>query len=141
MNRLLDCACRLRRLFDEDSRYDEAIAEASRARDLHPISASSFTSLGRVLYRARRYDKAIAACRKARELDPNYANALWWMALSHEKNHNFSEAVATARTAVSLSSSPIYEAVLAHASVLAGDRRSAIETLNELKAVTKQRYV
>ena len=122
-------------------RYDEAIAEASRARDLDPISASSFTSLGRVFYRARRYDKAIAACRKARELDPNYANALWWMTLSYEKNHNFSEAVATARTAVSLSDSPIYKAVLAHASVLAGDRTSAIKTLDELKSVSKQRYV
>ncbi len=122
-------------------RYDEGIAEANRARDLDPISASSLTSLGRILYRARRYDKAIAACKKARELDPNYANSLWWMALSYEQNHDFIEAVATARTAVNLSDSPTYKAVLAHACARAGDRTSATRTLDELKTLSKQRYV
>jgi Flp pilus assembly protein TadD len=44
------------RICPREGRCEEAVAEATRAHRLDPVSASSNTLLGMVLYRARRYD-------------------------------------------------------------------------------------
>jgi tetratricopeptide (TPR) repeat protein len=122
-------------------RQDEAVAEAKRARELDPISVSSNTLLGMILYRARRYDESIEACQKALELDPTHPNALWFQALAHEQKHEIPEAIAELKEAVSISDTPLYRALLANAYALAGERAKALSALDELKALSQQRYV
>ncbi len=122
-------------------RLGEAIAEAGRARELDPISVNSNTLLGIILYRARRYDEAIRACQKALELDPSHPNALWFQALAHEQKGELPEAIAKLKKAVSLSDAPLYRALLANAYALAGERAKALSALDELKALSQQRYV
>ncbi|HEV2903609.1 MAG TPA: tetratricopeptide repeat protein, partial [Pyrinomonadaceae bacterium] len=56
-------------------RFDEAIAEARKARDVDPLALPVNENLGDVLYLARRYDEAIEQLRKTLELDPNYGVA------------------------------------------------------------------
>jgi tetratricopeptide (TPR) repeat protein len=122
-------------------RPGEAIAEAERARELDPISVTSNTLLGIILYRARRYDEAIRACQKALELDPSHPNALWFQALAHEQKGELPEAIAKLKKTVSLSDAPLYRALLANAYARAGERAKALSVLDELKALSQQRYV
>jgi len=122
-------------------RHDEAIAEAKRARELDPISVNSNTLLGMILYRARRYDESREACQKALELDPTHPNALWFQALAHEQKHELPEAIAELKEAVSISDTPLYRGLLANAYALAGERAKALSALDELKALSLQRYV
>ena len=75
-------------------RHEEAIAEASQARKVDPISLHTNVVLGMTYYRARRYDEAMGACQKALELDPNHPYALWFQALAHEQKRQLPEAIA-----------------------------------------------
>lgn len=65
-------------------RFDEAIAEARKARDVDPLALPVNENLGDVLYLARRYDEAIEQLRKTLELDPNYGVAHGTLAKVYE---------------------------------------------------------
>jgi eukaryotic-like serine/threonine-protein kinase len=56
-------------------RFQEAIAEAQKARDLDPLSLPANENLGDILYLARRYEEAEQQLKKTIELDPNYGVA------------------------------------------------------------------
>jgi TolB-like protein/DNA-binding winged helix-turn-helix (wHTH) protein/tetratricopeptide (TPR) repeat protein len=122
-------------------RFEQSIKLDMEARDLDPISANSGTFLGRDLYRARRYDEAIRACQEALELEPDHLFALRFQAQSLEQKHQFPEAIAKLKRAVSLSDGPIYRGQLAHAYALAGNRAKALEILEQLKTLSKEKYV
>ncbi len=125
-----------------EGRHEEAIAEATRARELDPISVGRTAFLAAILYRARKYDEAIGACQKALELDSNHPNTFWFLALSYEQKREFPEAIAQLEKAVRLTrGSPMYRGLLANAYALAGERAKALSTLGELKALSQQRYV
>lgn len=65
-------------------RFDEAIAEARKARDIDPLALPVNENLGDILYLARRYDEAIEQLRKTLELDPNYGVAHGTLAKVYE---------------------------------------------------------
>jgi tetratricopeptide (TPR) repeat protein len=67
-------------------RFDEALAEIKRARELDPFSLLINWNVGRILYYARRYDEAIAEFNKTLELDQNSA-----------RTHSFLERVYAAK--------------------------------------------
>jgi TolB-like protein/Tfp pilus assembly protein PilF/predicted Ser/Thr protein kinase len=122
-------------------RFDEAIKLDMRARELDPISVNSSTFLGRDLYRARRYDDAIRACQEGLELDPDDVLALWFQARAEVANHQFPDAIMKLEKAVRLSDGSIYRALLANAYASAGQRGKALDILEQIKALSKQRYV
>jgi tetratricopeptide (TPR) repeat protein len=128
-------------LLSQIGRFDEAINLDMRARELDPVSVNSSTFLGRDLYRARRYDQAIRACQEGLELDPDDVLALWFQARAEVANHQFPDAIMKLEKAVSLSDGPIYRALLANAYASAGQRGKALDILEQLKALSKQRYV
>src|SRR5215471_18634724 len=53
-------------------RFDEALSESERARQLDPLSLIIAADNGATLYYARQYDQAIAKFRAVREMDPNF---------------------------------------------------------------------
>jgi TolB-like protein/DNA-binding winged helix-turn-helix (wHTH) protein/Tfp pilus assembly protein PilF len=123
-------------------RYDEAIAEATRARHLDPVSASSNTLLGMVLYRARRYDEAIVACERALEFAPNHPTALWFLALAHQQQHQLSRAITEFNQALTASGgAAIYMGLLGQAYAVAGDRQKALRILEDLEVLARTKYV
>jgi TolB-like protein len=122
-------------------RHSEAITAYSRVLDLDPISRVYIGHFGLILYRARRYDESIAQCQKALEIDPNYANGLWFLALSLEQKGDLPGAIARLEAAVGLSQGPHYRALLGRAYALAGEKRKALEILEELKGLSQRRYV
>ncbi|MGI8771212.1 MAG: winged helix-turn-helix domain-containing tetratricopeptide repeat protein [Acidobacteriaceae bacterium] len=122
-------------------RHSEAIAAFSRVLELDPISRVYIGHFGLILYRARRYDESIAQCQRALEIDPQYTNALWFLALSLEQKGELPASIAKLEKAVSLSHGPHYRALLGRAYALAGERTKAINILDELQALFRQRYV
>jgi tetratricopeptide (TPR) repeat protein len=53
-------------------RYDEALADYTRAIELDPSDAEFFGSRGQAYQAIGRYDEALADFNRAIELDPNY---------------------------------------------------------------------
>ncbi|HZE71511.1 MAG TPA: winged helix-turn-helix domain-containing protein [Pyrinomonadaceae bacterium] len=53
-------------------RFDEALSESERARQLDPLSLIIAADNGATLYYSRQYDQAIAKFRVVREMDPNF---------------------------------------------------------------------
>lgn len=56
-------------------RFEEAVAEAQKARDLDPLSLPANENLGDILYLARRYEEAEQQLSKTIDLDRNYGVA------------------------------------------------------------------
>jgi len=123
------------------NRHDEAIAESRRALELDPISPVYIAFFGMILYRARRYEESIEQCQKALEIAPHYPNALWFMSLAQEQLGRLAEAIASLEKAVSLSQGSYFQALLGRAYGLAGDKTKAKVILDNLRALSLQRYV
>jgi tetratricopeptide (TPR) repeat protein len=122
-------------------KHTEAITEFRRALELDPISPEYNNWLALMLYRARRYDESIAHCQKVLEIDPHHVNVLWFLALSLEQKGELGDATASLEKAVRLSGGPHYRALLGRAYALAGQKTRALAILDELKALSQQRYV
>ena len=122
-------------------RYSEAIEESGRALALDPISPIAHCNRAMLFFRARRYDEAIGAAREALELDPSFVNAIWWQSVAYAGNHDYSTSIMSLERALSMSHGPVFRALLGHVYALAGERRKALGTLEELKALSKEGYV
>ncbi len=123
-------------------RHEEAIAESERARELDPLSDIINTWVGSRYFFARRYDKAIEQYRNALEMDPGFVPVHLVLGQALEQKHMYQEAIAELERAVTLSGgSPVYLASLAHAYGVAGRRSQAQKLFDELKKLSKLRYV
>lgn len=123
-------------------RHEEAIAESERARELDPLSTIINTWVGSRYFFARQYDRAIEQYRNALEMDPGFVPVHLVLGHALEEKHMYREAILELEKAVSLSGgSPVYIASLAHAYGLAGRRSEARKMLDDLRNLSKQRYV
>jgi len=75
-------------------RFDEALAESERARQLDPLSLITETDHGAILYYARQYDGAITQFRAVIEMDPNFPRAPGLMGSAYVQEGRFAEAEA-----------------------------------------------
>jgi TolB-like protein/Flp pilus assembly protein TadD len=123
-------------------RFDEAIAEAKRAQEVDPVSLVTNYHVGAILYYARQYDKAIEQLRMTLELDPNFAVAHTFLGRAYRQKGMYEEAIAEFQKAITLagvSSNRLGE--LGHAYAVSGNRGEARKALDELKELSKRRYV
>ncbi|HEY1525554.1 MAG TPA: tetratricopeptide repeat protein [Candidatus Angelobacter sp.] len=74
-------------------RFDEALAESERARQLDPMSLIIATDRGAILFYARKYDRAIDQFRAVLDMDPGFANARSFLAASYVQQGKFAEAL------------------------------------------------
>ena len=74
-------------------RFDEALAESERARQLDPASLIIATDHGAILYLARQYDRAVAQFRAVLDMDPSFARAQGLIAFSYVEQGKFAEAI------------------------------------------------
>jgi TolB-like protein/DNA-binding winged helix-turn-helix (wHTH) protein/Flp pilus assembly protein TadD len=56
-------------------RFDEALSESERARQLDPLSLIIAADYGAILYYSRHYDRAIEQFLRVRDMDPNFSRA------------------------------------------------------------------
>lgn len=74
-------------------RFQTAIWEQERARDLDPLSLIINTNLSRTLYYARQYDRAIEEGLKTVELDANFPLVHGWLMEAYARKGMYKEAV------------------------------------------------
>ena len=122
-------------------RFDDAIAEGKRAVELDPLSLVINADLGVNYYYARRYDEATAQLRKTLELDPGYYFAYLNLGQALETKGARDAAIVQYRKAGELDDDPSVLALLAHAYGMSGNKMEAEKILDQLKTLSKDRYV
>ena len=123
-------------------RTGEALAEIDYAQRLDPLSVDIGTYRGYVLLNARRYDEAISQFNHVLVRDPAYQRAYWHLAHAYTANRQFDEAIRTFEKQATLAGrTPSILGFLSECYGLAGRTAEARQTLQELLALSRQRYV
>jgi len=120
----------------------EAVAAAQRAREVEPLSTSLNANVGWFYYLSRQYDRAEEECRKLTEMEPNYSYGHDFLGSVYLQIGKRREAIAEIRQAVLLSKRSVMELMyLGHALGVSGFRAEAQKILEELKNLSRRRYV
>jgi adenylate cyclase len=123
-------------------RFEEALSEIEKARELDPLSLAINTGVGHVLYLSGQYDQAIEEYKRVVELDPSFMATHIWFGRPYLEKGMFAEAIAELEIAVQLSGeSVIALAMLGHGLASAGRTAEAIEILDKLKEKSRSQYV
>jgi TolB-like protein/Tfp pilus assembly protein PilF len=122
-------------------RFDDGIAEGKRAVELDPLSLVINADLGIDYHFAGRYDEAIAQLRKTLEMDPGYYFAYVNLAQVLEKKGARDAAIEEYQKARALNDDPAVLGFLGHAYASSGNKAEALKILEQLKELSKQRYV
>ena len=123
-------------------RNEEAIARMKTSQELDPLSLIISDAIGWAFYMARRYDDAMEQLRRTVELDPNYPVTYWILGLLLRKMGRYELAIAEGEKGVNLSGgSSLMRAALAQTFATAGRKKEAVQILDDLTELTKQKYV
>ena len=110
-------------------RFDEALRESERARQLDPLSLIIAADNGATLYYSRQYDRAIAQFTAVRELDPNFSRARMIL-YAYVQKGMFAEALAETQKQLP-GATPWKWSTLAYIYGRAGRRREAERVLRK----------
>jgi tetratricopeptide (TPR) repeat protein len=78
----------------DTGKYDDAIADYTKAIALDPNVALAYTNRGLAYYRKGEYERAIADHSKAIAIDPNHANAYYNRGVAYEQKGDKDQAIA-----------------------------------------------
>ena len=112
-------------------RFDEALRESERARELDPLSLIVAADNGAILYYSRQYDRAIEKWKSVLDMDPDFLRAHLIRAAYVEKGM-FAEALADTERMRSLTPVPSYWSWLACIDGRAGRMSEARRSLRKL---------
>ena len=122
--------------------FNRALQEVRLASDLDPLSPIMQTQIAWILSHARRYPEAVRQFRKVLAENPTYQWALWQLGGAQIAMHDYNAAIETLEKAVEVGGrSPSALGTLGQAYALAGRRKEAQALLDELLAMSRQRYV
>lgn len=76
-------------------RFEEALAESERARQIDPFSLIIASDHGAILYYSRQYDRAVEHCKTVLEMDPNNQRARGLLFASYVQQGKFEDALKT----------------------------------------------
>lgn len=123
-------------------RHQESIGEGARARELDPLSPIMRTLESLFLYFDGRNDEAREKLTKTLEWEPNFWIALLTLARVEIRQGKYADAIAELSKARSSSGGNTQTiSMIGYTWALAGDRTKAQAVLDELKTLSKQRYV
>ena len=124
-------------------RFEEASAEFQRAADLEPFSLIINAEMAMPYEYAKQFDEAIALNRKAVDLESNFPFTHSNLGWDYVGKQMYEEALKEYQKALDLSGgkTPMYLAGFSWASALAGRKGEAVRALEDLKALSKTRYV
>lgn len=122
-------------------RQEEAFLETRKAQELDPLPVYSRGEGLWHFYAFRQYEESIQQCQKAAELEPNFFLSPCIMAWALVEQGRFAEAIVAAERARQLSDSPFALTGLGFVYAKAGDKHKADRIVQELKELSRQRYV
>lgn len=123
-------------------RFDEAMKEVRRAQQLDPLSLIVNSNAGYTLYFARQYDQAIEELERTRDLDPNFALVYQILGYIYGQKKEYGKSVEALTRAVDLAPDNLsFEADLAWARAISGEKAKAEESLDQLVRISINTYV
>jgi TolB-like protein/Tfp pilus assembly protein PilF len=122
-------------------RFDQAIAEMRRAREIDPLSLVINADLGETYLLAGRDDEAIDQLRKTVAMDERFHYAHWLLGLAYQMKGSLPDAIVEYERAKELSTDPYMITLLAQASAAAGNKAEALKYLAQLKDLSTKVYV
>jgi tetratricopeptide (TPR) repeat protein len=124
------------------NRHSEAIAEAEMARRIDPLAPPVAGFVGFTYFRARRYEEAAREAEKAVQMDPRLPIVNWFLGLIYAQRGQFDRALQVLSIAAAEShGAAIYVAMLGHVYGRAGDRAAALDALQQLDSLARDKYV
>ena len=121
-------------------RFDEALRESERARELDPLSLIIAVDNGQILYFSRQYDRAIQQFRAVSEMEPNYPRS-HIVNFAYVERGMFAEALADIETWRQQGPSPWMWSVLAYIYGRAGQQQEAQRALDKLLEMNRRQQV
>jgi TolB-like protein/Flp pilus assembly protein TadD len=122
-------------------RFDEGSNEAMRLIQVDPVSLSRWAA-GGLLYHSRRFDQAIAQARKCLEIDPVYAQARWTIAMSAAEQQTADKGIQELEQTVrATGENQYFLGSLGYCYAKAGRKADAMQAVNRLRQLAKDRYV
>ena len=123
-------------------RWDDALAEMRRARQLDPLSSIASAATGWIHWYARQYSDAMTALQGTLTLDPEFLQAHLWRAWVSGEMGQWAAAEESAKEAARLSDrSPAAVTALARIAAQSGRTSEARSLLEELTSATQGAYV
>ena len=129
-------------VLSDQGRHEKAIAEIARARELDPVFLLIRSLEGMMLNHAGRNDEALIRLQKVLELDPNFWATHLFLGKVYTQQQKYSEAIAEFTKARELSQGNS-ESIgsIGYVEAVAGHKDKARAVLEELKALSNQRYI
>jgi serine/threonine-protein kinase len=127
---------RLAFLLAASGRLDEALAEAERARELEPLLAERYSTVGMVQYYARDYGEALTSMQQAITVSPTFAPGHFGRGRVLAAVGRYDEAIQSVNKAIELTPNPGFIAFLGLAYAMAGreaDLQAVQSRLGELE--------
>jgi TolB-like protein/Tfp pilus assembly protein PilF len=116
-------------------RSEQALMQATRARELDPLSLIVNANLAQVHYYGRRFQDTMAAAQMLRDVEPGFAVGRFWLGAAHAANDNFAEAITEYEAFAAHGGGRTRAlALIAHAQARSGQGEAARRTLEELRA-------
>jgi serine/threonine-protein kinase len=122
-------------------RFDEAKAEMKRALESDPGSLGITASMGLPYYYSGDPDKAIEQYRKCLDMDSGFILGRWYLGMAYEQKGMYDEAIAEWNRIKLTDTSPELLANLAYSYALSGRKAEALESLAQLRNLSRDRYV
>lgn len=122
-------------------RFQEAMTEIRQAQQLDPLSLIINTDVGLILSFQASYDEALEQYQKTLELDQNFSVAHIACGLALEQKGLYQEAITAFDRGMRLSGDRTFLSSPAHTYAIWGKKEEAKKLLEELKEISKHRYV
>ena len=123
-------------------RIPEALAEIRRALELDPTSLIINAWYGRILGVAGQLDEAVEQLKKAVELDPSFLLSHYRLGQAYAEKQMYNEAIDEFNKLLNLPDGQATALMgLAYTYALAGRKQEAQKALDDLLALSKQRYI
>ncbi len=120
-------------------RFEESIAQLRRSQELEPAQPIYSALIGMVLMYQRRYDDAIEQLQLTLEMDPNFPTVNTYLAAAYLRHGDYERAMEHLARARTLA--PGSQGYLGQIHALSGRRAAALQEIERLMALSKQRYV
>lgn len=122
-------------------RFDEALVQIERAREIDPLAVMVNANVGYVLYRARRIDEAVTKLRHTVAMEPTFVMTRYRLGLALEAQGQYEEAIEQFEAMRPSADDPLGWTGIARVRALMGQTDEARRMLAELLQIGRVLYV